>query len=156
MRRLPLLAALVLATAGCSASGPVASEAAAGVSFGNFRSPVDPHQQLRSALAAGAEDHHNVLVLFGSADCSRCRALSALAADPRVARLLADYHVVNVPIDGSGTGDGLAAEMFVDLRSSGLPAVVVSSPGGRVEATTDDAAGRLTAGQLAAFLGKWR
>jgi len=174
LRRLPLLAVLLLALGGCASpatpgrlatgtpsSGPtVAASVAAVVKLGDYDSRRDPAVELKAAMSAAKQDHHNVLVDFGADWCPDCRVLARLGADARVAPLLAGYHVVSVDVGRFDRNLGMAAKLSLRLSTSGIPALVVIAPNGRVRVATNDGsfadARTMTAAQFAAFLRKWR
>jgi hypothetical protein len=127
----------------------------------DFTAKHNSESDLTAAKAAAAKDHRNLLVDFGSATNPDCVALSRLSADPAVAPLLANYHVVNVDVDDPrADAKGIALNLFLDLRTSGLPALTIVAPGGQVLVNTDDGsfaqARTMTPQQLAAFLQKWK
>jgi hypothetical protein len=166
VRRLSLgTAVLVMTLGGCSAA-PAAARPAPPAStargaLGNFDAKRDSGAELKAARAASAKDHRNLLVDFGSATNPDCLALSRLSADPAVVPLLANYHVVDIDVDDTETdAEGLALNLWLDLKTSGLPALTVVAPGGQVLVNTNDGsfahARTMTPEQLAAFLQRWK
>jgi hypothetical protein len=119
-------------------------------------------------MAAGYQDGHKVLVVFGARDNADCRALAVLSSDPAVAPLFVDYHIVMVDVGDPGphleANRDIPARMFLDLRTSGMPAVIVTkmtttNQAQNLFASNDGSfagARSMTAHQLAAFLAKWR
>jgi thiol:disulfide interchange protein len=177
MRRLLLLAAVVLVAAGCSpAVTPAASPASPtartsrvspsrSVSsrvprLGDYDAKRDSEADIKAALAAAAKDKRNVLIDFGADWCLDCRVLTKLSTTTKVAPLLRDrYHVVSVDVGEFDHNLDVARNYDVDLRTSGIPALVVLDPAGKVKVTTNDGsfanARSMNAGQVARFLGRW-
>jgi thiol-disulfide isomerase/thioredoxin len=180
LRRLSLFASVLIALAGCASTAtrpvqpvaaPVSAEpssartveptvSSSAVTLGDYHSGQEPAKLLWAAMSAAAKDHHNVLVAFGTDGCPGCRALAELSVDPQVAPLLAYYHVVNIDIGQFDRNLDIATQLFVDLRTSGSPALVVIAPNGHIKVATNDGsfsnARTMTASQVAAFLDTWR
>jgi thiol:disulfide interchange protein len=91
-----------------------------------------------AALAQSRRDGRPVLVEFGAVWCADCQALAQRIADPAVKLLLQrDYRLVAVDIGHYDRNAALAAR-WIDLKRSGIPALVVLNPDGTVRATTQD------------------
>jgi thiol:disulfide interchange protein len=120
--------------------------------------PAAASAAVAAALAQSRRDGRPVLVEFGAARCADCQALAQRIADPAVKLLLQrDYRLVAVDVGHDGRNAAPAAR-WIDLKRSGIPALVVLNPDGTVRATTqdgsvanartlssDDVAGRLVA-----------
>src|SRR5262249_52881956 len=93
---------------------------------------------ITAALVRARRDGRQVLIDFG-ADWSRdCVALHSLFESPEVRPLLRQhYHLVAVDVGEFDHNQAVAAR-YVDLRRSGIPALVVLAPSGRVRAATND------------------
>jgi thioredoxin 1 len=166
------MAAVVACLSGCAASAAPAAPAASVRSavpgkLGGYDPARNGSADVEAALAAGSKDGRNVLTLFGSNDNADCRALALLSGDPAVAPLVADYHVVTIDVGDPGpnlrSNRAMASRMFLDLGTSGVPAVIVTKPAGNTAqdlfSSNDESfahARSMTAAQLAAFLNKWR
>jgi protein disulfide-isomerase len=136
--------------------------------LGGYDPARNGSKDVNAALAAGQKDGRNVLMLFGAKDNVDCRALALLSGDPAIAPLVADYHVVTVDVGDPGPNlednRAIPARMFLDLDSSGIPAVLVTKVTADNRALdqfgSDDGsfahARSMTAEQLTAFLKKWR
>jgi len=180
LRRLALLVAvLFVPLAACDATptltGPatttsVAPEAktssaaahkvtAAPVLLGDYDASANAGAEVKRALTAAAKDHKPVLVDFGADWCPDCVVLGKLAAKPSVAPLLAKFHVVSVDVGRFDRNLDVAKKLTVDLRTSGIPALVVLDPKGKVRTVTNDGsfanARRMNAGDVATFLKQW-
>jgi hypothetical protein len=167
VRRLSLgTAVLVMTLGGCAATPAAARPAPTPTSttrgaLENFDPKRNSDAELKAAKAASVKDHRNLLVDFGSDRNPDCLALSRLSADPAVTPLLASYHVVNIDVDDDESyAEGVALNLWLDLKTSGLPALTVVTPGGQVLVNTADGsfahARTMTPAQLAAFLRKWK
>ena len=120
---------------------------------------ADAAAAVGGALAAARADRRPVLLDFGSAWCADCRALSALVDTPGVHQILArDYHLVTVDVGRYDRNTDLA-ERYVRLDSSGIPALVLLGPDGRLRRGDSDGrfanARTLDADRFAATLVDW-
>lgn len=114
---------------------------------------------IAEALAAARTDHHPVLLDFGADWCPDCRVLDKLYAQSTVSALLApNFHLVPIDVGQFDKNLDVAAK-YVDLRTSGIPALVVLTPQGRVAYASNDGgfanARTMKPTQLAAFLRRW-
>jgi RNA polymerase sigma factor (sigma-70 family) len=124
-----------------------------------YQADRDASAGIASALATAGQTHREVLVVFGANWCPDCRALDTMFHSPQVEPLLtSDYDVVAVDVGKWNLNLGVAAR-YVDLHTSGIPALVVLDPSGRVITTTNDGsfanARTMTPSEVAAFLSKW-
>ena len=86
---------------------------------------ADAAADVDAALAASRRDGKPVLLDFGGDWCPDCRVLAQLYHRPAVARQLTeDYHLVLVDVGEFDTNLDLAAD-YVDLHTSGVPALAV-------------------------------
>ena len=99
-----------------------------------------------------------MLIDFGANWCPDCRVLGTTFTEPATAALLAKYHVVRVDV-GQFDHNLPVAARYVDLNSSGIPALAVVDAHGRTEVATNQGefanARTMTESQVDAFLKKW-
>ncbi|WP_052443214.1 thioredoxin family protein [Streptacidiphilus neutrinimicus] len=120
---------------------------------------VDASAAVAGALAQSRRDGRPVLVEFGADWCVDCQALGRRVADPAVRLVLQrDYRLVTVDI-GHYDRNGALAARWIDLKRSGIPALVVLNPDGTVRATTQDGsfanARKLSSDDVASRLVAW-
>lgn len=120
---------------------------------------ADPAGAIDAARAASAEDRRPVLIDFGADWCVDCVVLDELYGRPAVAPVLAKgFHVVKVDVGEWDKNLDVAAE-YVNLDTSGIPALVVITPNGKVAYASNDgefaSASSMDEQQLLAFLGRW-
>ncbi|GAA2667973.1 thioredoxin family protein [Actinoplanes palleronii] len=101
-----------------------------------------------------------MLIDFGADWCLDCRVLTELTQDPAVSAQLAEgFEVVSVDVGEFDRNLEVAQDLGVDLNTSGIPALVVLSPAGKVRVATNDgafsSARSMTAPEVSAFLTKW-
>ncbi|MER5638903.1 thioredoxin family protein [Kitasatospora sp. NPDC002227] len=135
------------------------STAASGSADGGYDAARNAETDIKVALAEAAKGNREVLLDFGANWCPDCRALDLMYRAPQVAPVLAKNYVV-VPVDvGRFDHNVDLAARYVDLRTSGIPALVVLGADGKVRTATDDgsfsSARSMTPGQVSAFLAKW-
>lgn len=119
----------------------------------------DPAADLRAALALAATDHKEILIDFGADWCPDCQVLERLFQSGQTRPLLQrDYHVVAVDVGQFNLNLGFAAK-YVNLTTSGIPALVVLTPSGKTRIATNDGsfenARTMNNGQVNAFLTQW-
>jgi hypothetical protein len=119
----------------------------------------DAAADIKAALALSATDHRQVLLDFGANWCPDCRVLDKLFRSPEVApQLTRDYRVVAVDLGRFDHNVELASQ-YVDLHTSGIPALVVLGPDGTVRTATNDGAfanaRTMDAKAVSAFLTRW-
>jgi thioredoxin 1 len=96
---------------------------------------ADARADIREALAASKQDGKPVLLDFGADWCPDCRVLEKLYRSPAVrSDLTSAYHLVLVNVGEFDTNLGLAAR-YIDLRTSGIPALAVVREGRTVYAS---------------------
>jgi thiol:disulfide interchange protein len=100
-----------------------------------------------------------VLLDFGADWCPDCVALDGMFHSAQVESLLNSNYVV-VPVDVGDWNLNLAvAGDYVDLNTSGIPALVVISDSGQVREATNDGsfsnARTMAPSQVASFLTTW-
>ncbi|MCH0557413.1 MULTISPECIES: thioredoxin family protein [Streptomyces] len=114
---------------------------------------------IQAALTEAAKDHREVLIDFGANWCPDCRVLDVMFHSPQVEPLLKkDYIVVAVDVGQFNHNLDLASH-YVNLRTSGIPALVVLKSNGVLRTTTNDGsfanARSMNPGQVRAFLTHW-
>lgn len=119
----------------------------------------DAKADIQAALADAARDHKEVLIDFGANWCPDCRALDVMFRSAQVEPLLKkDYVVVAVDVGKFDRNLDVAAQ-YVNLQTSGIPALVVLKSDGELRTATDDgafsSAGTMNPGQVSAFLTRW-
>jgi thiol-disulfide isomerase/thioredoxin len=119
----------------------------------------NPKTDIQTALHLSAVDNREVLLDFGADWCPDCLVLQNLFKSAQVAPLLQQHYRV-VAVDVGKFDHNLDfAKQYVDLRTSGIPALVVLAPNGSVRVATNDGAfanaRTMKAPQVAAFLTRW-
>jgi protein disulfide-isomerase len=120
----------------------------------------DPAAAIAAAEKASASDHRPVLLDFGAGWCPDCVALDGLYEVPSVRRTLArSFHLVQIDVGQFDKNIPLASK-YVDLRTSGIPAMVVIEPNRKVAYASNDGAfanaRTMNVSQLTRFLDRWR
>ncbi len=114
---------------------------------------------IQAALSVAKASHKEVLLDFGADWCPDCMALDTLFHSAQVEPLLnSDYVVVAVDV-GDWNLNISTADQYVDLTTSGIPALVVISGDGQVREATNDGsfsnARTMDSNQVANFLTTW-
>ncbi|MER7673275.1 thioredoxin family protein [Kitasatospora sp. NPDC096128] len=144
-------------------SAPASTGTGAGAGTGElpdgYDATRDAAADVKTALAASAGDQRPLLLDFGANWCPDCKVLDKLFRSPQVNPLLRDdYRVVAIDVGRFDHNLDLAAQ-YVDLQSSGIPALVVLSPDGTVRTASNDGAfadaRTMSATTVAAFLKRW-
>jgi thiol:disulfide interchange protein len=148
---------VVVLTAGCT-SAPYEPPAATQKAV-HYDPDRDPSDDLDAALALSATDGKEVLVDFGADWCPDCRVLDELFQSPKTKPVLEqNYHVVTVDV-GQFDNNIDFSEDYVDLSRSGIPALVVLTPAGKIREATNDGsfsqARNMDNAEVNAFLTKW-
>ena len=145
------------AQAAVAAATPAATAAAA-IPTG-YTADRDADADISSALATAGRKHQEVLLDFGADWCPDCVALDSMFHSAEVAPLLTRNYIV-VPVDVGDWNLNLdVAAHYVDLQTSGIPALVVLTASGKALTTTNDGsfsnARTMTPSDVAAFLSEW-
>ena len=122
--------------------------------------PESAPVEIQNALKLAAQDHKNVLLIFGGNWCYDCHTLETLLHSSRVAPALeASYHVVNVNIGEFDRNLDLAKKYGVPM-DQGVPALAVLDRYGLIifsqrqgEFSSSD---RGTPRKVVQFLEKWK
>ena len=119
----------------------------------------NPAADLQAALASAATDHKEVLIDFGADWCPDCQVLDKLFESGQTNPLLQrDYHVVAVDVGQFDHNVSFTAK-YVNLKTSGIPALVVLTAGGKIRFATNDGsfenARTMNNQQVNAFLTRW-
>jgi hypothetical protein len=114
---------------------------------------------IAAARALASADHREILLDFGADWCPDCVVLHRLFRSPAVQPVLRQhYHLVAIYV-GEFDHNLEVAGRYVDLNSSGIPALAVLTAAGQVRATTNDGsfanARGMTTAQVRAFLTRW-
>lgn len=156
------------ATAATTAAAPTASEAATTAASPTASATAaapegydparDAAADIAAAKRAAAADGRPVLLDFGADWCPDCVVLGKTFTEPGTAGLLAKYHVVRVDVGDFDHNLDVAAQ-YVELQSSGIPALAVVDAHGRLEVATNQGqfsnARDMPASDVNAFLKKW-
>lgn len=142
-----------------SPSAPPSPSAAAETIPDSYDASRNPAADVKAALKKAAADHKEVLIDFGANWCPDCRNLDKLfhskSTMPLVQR---DYHVVAVDV-GEFNLNLVFTQKYVNLSTSGIPALAVLAPDGKVRVTTNDGsfenARTMDSAQVNAFLTRW-
>lgn len=150
---------LAPAAAAVSPAASAPSAATAETIPDHYDSARNPAADLKAALALAATDHKEVLIDFGADWCPDCQVLDKLFQSPSTKSLLEqDYHVVAVDVGQFNTNLGFSAK-YVNLETSGIPALVVLTPAGKARFATNDGsfenARTMNDDQVNAFLVRW-
>lgn len=119
----------------------------------------DPKADIDAALRQAAKNHQEVLLDFGADWCPDCKSLDAMFNSTAINTLLGTDYVV-VPIDVGQFDHNLdLASNYINLQTSGIPALVVLTSSGKARANTDDGsfsnARSMSPSQVTAFLKRW-
>ncbi|GAA3650945.1 hypothetical protein GCM10022237_08370 [Nocardioides ginsengisoli] len=119
----------------------------------------DPAAAIDAARAAAAEDERPVLLDFGAAWCADCVVLDELYGRSAVAPVLdQNFHLVKIDVGEFDKNLDIAAD-YVDLETSGIPALVVITPAGKVAFASNNgefaSARTMDEEQLLTFLRRW-
>lgn len=107
---------------------------------GPYDRKADAHSAVEGAIAQASSDHKLVLLDFGANWCVDCIVLDTLFHDGTVEPFLnQNFHLVRIDV-GQWDHNLDIAKQYGDPIDSGIPAVVVLSPGGKILATTKDGA----------------
>jgi protein disulfide-isomerase len=145
------------ATPGTASATAASKPAAASVPEG-YDPARDAAADIAAAKAAAAKDGRPVLIDFGADWCPDCVVLGKTFTRPATAALLAKFHVVKVDVGEFDHNLRLTAR-YVDLQTSGIPALAVVDAKGRTEVATNQGefsnARSMTEAQVDAFLKRW-
>ncbi|MGW0966557.1 thioredoxin family protein [Streptomyces sp. NPDC002516] len=153
--------AVSAAPAAKSASPDRTSKApSAGTGAFEYDPKANAAAEIAAALKLAKRDGRPVLVDFGADWCMDCRVLSARFKEAGPSALLAKYHVVKVDV-GEFDHNLDVAKRYVDLRTSGIPALtVLDAASGRIEVATNQGefsnARTMPAAQVEKFLKRWQ
>jgi thiol:disulfide interchange protein len=123
---------------------------------------ADASAEIAAALAKARADGRPVLLDFGARWCPECADLHHIFRHDAVRPLLDGYRVVTIDVGRIDRNLGLARKYGVELKRTGIPALVVLSPEGEVRVAGNEslypASSRevLLLENVAAFLRRWR
>lgn len=173
VQHLAIVLSVIALLTGCSGSGSsdhnsvatTGSNSATGNPSGSSTSSVrydasrDAAADIQAALKLAAADQRPVLIDFGSDWCEDCQALGTIFSSAAVQPVIQKgFHLVLVDVGNFDRNVDLAAK-YVNLKTSGIPALVVLGPDGTVRVATSDGAfadaKSMKAEQVIAFLTRW-
>ena len=147
------------------AAATVSTSATASGAGGQFPIPTgydasrNATADIQTALSLAKASRKEVLLDFGADWCPDCVALDGMFHSAQVESLLnSDYVVVPIDVGDWNLNLGVAGD-YVDLNTSGIPALVVISDSGEVREATNDGsfsnARTMEPSQVASFLTTW-
>ncbi|MFD2763671.1 thioredoxin family protein [Micromonospora eburnea] len=148
------------APATTAAAKPVASPTSPKVTLPDRYDPKrNPATDLKAALALAKADGKAVLIDFGADWCPDCHVLHELFEAPETKPLIEEnYHLLAVDVGEFDHNLQFTAK-YIDLSRSGIPALVVVTPAGKIRVATNDGsfanARSMDSKQVNAFLTKW-
>jgi protein disulfide-isomerase len=141
-----------------SSTPPASSATATAAAPESYDSTRDAAADVAAAKAAAAKDGRPVLIDFGANWCPDCVVLGKTFTQPSTASLLANYHVVRVDVGEFDHNLELTAH-YVDLQTSGIPALAVMDSQGHAMVNTNQgefaSARSMPEAEVDAFLKKW-
>jgi protein disulfide-isomerase len=115
---------------------------------------------ITAALKEAKADRRPVLLDFGADWCPDCVVLEKTFQSGTVKPVLSDFHMVTVNVGRLDRNVAVARKYGLDLKRSGIPALVVIGPDGKVRRTTNDGsfanARTMTPSQVMGVLKRWR
>ncbi|WP_165495054.1 thioredoxin family protein [Actinomadura roseirufa] len=120
----------------------------------------NPKADIAAALAKARGDKRPVLIDFGADWCPDCVVLGRTFRTAKVRPVIGRFHVVSVDVGRFDRNLNVVRKYGVNLRASGIPALVVLSSTGKVRTATNDGsfanAQSMSGTQVAAFLKHWQ
>ncbi|GAA4509443.1 hypothetical protein GCM10023191_070600 [Actinoallomurus oryzae] len=120
----------------------------------------NPKSDIAAALAKAKVDKRPVLLDFGADWCPDCVVLDETVRTRRVRPIIGRFHVVAIDVGRFDRHLDLARKYHLNLRTSGIPALVVLTRTGKIRTVTNDGsfanARSMTPAQVAAFLKRWQ
>ncbi|NKZ02414.1 thioredoxin family protein [Actinomadura latina] len=120
----------------------------------------NPKADIAEALTRAKLDKRPVLLDFGADWCPDCVVLGRTFRTRTVRPVIARYHVVSIDVGQFDRNLSVARKYGLNLQTSGIPALVVVSSGGKVKTRTNDGsfanARSMKPAQVAAFLKRWQ
>ncbi|MFE2840047.1 thioredoxin family protein [Streptomyces mirabilis] len=145
------------ATASTSSSpSPAATSATAQAFPDGYDATRNAKGDIKAALAEAVKEHREVLIDFGANWCPDCRTLDVMFRSAQVEPLLQKGYVT-VAVDVGQFNHNLdLASQYVNLQTSGIPALVVLKSDGTLRTATNDGsfsnARTMDPSQVSAFL----
>jgi protein disulfide-isomerase len=126
---------------------------------GPYDQAADARKDIATALSQAGADHKLVLLDFGANWCLDCVVLSKLFEDETVQPFLRDhFHMVSIDV-GQWDRNLDVSRQYGSPIDSGIPAVVVLAPDGRIIASTKNGAladaRTATAKEILGYLKGW-
>ena len=125
-----------------------------------YPDPEEAPADLARAIAAAAQDHKRVLVVFGGNWCYDCHVLDATFHSKKIAPLVeANYHVVHVNIGEYDHNTDLAKRFEVPLEK-GVPSLAVLDSDGKLVTSQKngefESSVKIGLDDVAGFLERWK
>jgi hypothetical protein len=122
--------------------------------------PEEAQSDISSALAAAANDHKRVILVFGGNWCYDCHVLDATFRSKSIAPLVnANYHVIHINIGNYDVNLDLAKKYEVAL-DKGVPCLAVLDPDGKLVTSQKqgefESTVKLGPEDVISFLNKWK
>jgi thiol:disulfide interchange protein len=152
------LAALAVATAACGGNSlasnsprprpttaspttsPPASAFPPEVYADGFSRHRNAKAEIAAALARASADKRPLLLDFGADWCPNCTVVEKAFRTKDVRRVLAGYHVVTVDVGRLNRNIAVARKYRLDVRATGIPALVILHPNAERQAEIDGGA----------------
>ncbi len=124
-----------------------------------YAPPEEARSEISAALAAAAQDHKRVILVFGANWCYDCHVLDTAFHSKDIAPLvIANYHVVHINVGDEDKNLDLAEKYGVPINK-GVPALAVLAPDGKVVYSQKQGefenSVRIGPADVTAFLKKW-
>jgi thioredoxin 1 len=125
-------------------TSPAASSSTPSVSPEVYGNGFNRHQhakaELASALVRAAADKRPIVLDFGADWCPNCTVVENAFHTNRVRTVLSKFHVVTVDVGRLNRNLDVARRYGLNVKATGIPALVVLSPAGKRTAEIDGGA----------------
>jgi thiol:disulfide interchange protein len=143
----------------CAPASAASTPAGVGGIPNGYPANANASADVAAALAAAGREHREVLLDFGADWCPNCMAIDKIFHSPTVEPLLVnDYVAVAVDVGEWNLNVKLTAR-YINLDTSGIPALVVLAPSGKIIATTNSGTFEnvttSNTAEVAAWLTRW-
>ena len=125
-----------------------------------YPSPEEVPAEIAAALAAAANDHKRVLLVFGGNWCYDCHVLDATFRSKQIAPLVNEnYHVVHVNVGNYDKNLDLAKKYEIPLEK-GVPSLAILDPDGTLVMSQKkgefESTSRIGPEDIIQFLKQWK